>query len=218
MYLFDIITIYCPIIIITIGTIGCICNFITFTSRKLRKTSCSLYFLSATIFDFLTLDFGALTRLLSDHFGYNLEDQSRIYCKMRIYLVSLLPATATSFIVLAAMDRFMSTSTKAFHRSLCTVKHAIWFSFFSVLFCAVSYIHYVVFSDVQPTCTLPDKTYSVFTLVFAIVWTTLIPHTLMLYFACGTQSHIRQARRRILPVTNDQRRAARKQVQFVIVG
>src|SRR6202034_1378358 len=98
-YLTQEITFYCPIIIITIGTIGCLCNFITFTSPKLRKTSCSIYFLAAAIFDLLTLDYGTLTRLLADHFGYTLYYQSRPYCKMRTYLVNVLPAIATSFIV-----------------------------------------------------------------------------------------------------------------------
>jgi hypothetical protein len=79
-YLTQQITLYCPIIIITMGNIGCLCNFITFTSIKLRKTSCSLYFFAAAIFDLLTLDFGTLTRLLADHFGYILFKNTTISC------------------------------------------------------------------------------------------------------------------------------------------
>ncbi|CAF3246077.1 unnamed protein product, partial [Rotaria sp. Silwood2] len=67
----DKINFYCPIIIITFGTIGCFCSFITFTSRKLRKTSCSLYFIGEALFDLVTLDFGTVTRFLYDNYGYD---------------------------------------------------------------------------------------------------------------------------------------------------
>ena len=72
IFLSNEISFYCSIIIITVGTIGCLCNFITFTSIKLRKTSCSLYFLGAAVFDLLTLDFGTLTRFLADYYGYTI--------------------------------------------------------------------------------------------------------------------------------------------------
>jgi hypothetical protein len=57
------VSLYSPMIIIVAGTVGCLCNFLTFTSIKIRRNSCSFYFLMAAVFDLLTLDFGALTRL-----------------------------------------------------------------------------------------------------------------------------------------------------------
>ncbi|CAF2088573.1 unnamed protein product [Rotaria magnacalcarata] len=124
MYLTAKIIFYCQIVIITIGTIGCFCNFITFTSRKLRNNSCSFYFLGATIFDLLTLDIGTMSRFLSNHFGFHLQDQSRAFCEIRLYLVNVSPAMTTCCIVLATMDRYLSTSTKLVYRSFATIKRA----------------------------------------------------------------------------------------------
>ena len=60
----------------------------------------------------MTLDFGTLTRFLADHFQVTAYHQSRIYCQFRQYLINTLPAVATLFIVLATMDRYVSTSSK----------------------------------------------------------------------------------------------------------
>ena len=132
-----------------------------------------------------------LTRFLADHFGYILYNQSRVYCKIRQYLVNTLPAIATCFIVLAAMDRFMSTSSKLIYRSFATIKYAKWIASFSFILCILSYIHYMIFADLRPTCSLQSGAYGIFTVVYSIVWTSLIPHFLMLCFGFGTLWHIR---------------------------
>jgi len=211
-------TFYCPIIIITIGTIGCFCNFITFSSLKLRKNSCSLYFLGAAIFDLLALDFGMLTRLLADRFAYILYQQSRVFCKIRQYLANLFPAIATCFIVLAAMDRYLSTSSKLTYRSFATVKCVKWIGSFSLIICILSYIHYVIFFDLRPICSLQSGTYGIFAIVYSIVWTLFIPHFLMLCFGVGTQCHIRMMHHRVIPVNNQRRRTKRIQIQLVKVS
>jgi hypothetical protein len=218
LFLSDKITFYCPIIIITMGNIGCFCNFITFTSIKLRKTSCSLYFLAAAIFDLLTLNFGTLTRLLADHFGYILYNQSRAYCKIRQYLVTVLPAIATCFIVLATMDRYMFTSSKLTYRSFATMKRAKWIVSLSLTICSLSYLHYMIFAELTTTCSLQSGAYSLFTVVYSIVWTSIIPHFLMLCFGFGTQWHIRTLYRRVLPLNVQQRRIRRTEIQLVSVS
>jgi hypothetical protein len=217
-YITQEITFYCPIIIIAIGTIGCICNFITFSSIKLRRNSCSLYFLGAAIFDLLTLDFGMLTRLLADHFGFILYQQSRVYCKIRQYLVTALPAIATCFIVLAAMDRYISTSSRITYRSLATIQYAKRIVPFSLLICSLSYLHYVIFADLRSTCALLAGAYGVFTIVFSIVWTSLIPNLLMLGFGFGTLWNIRRTCRRIFPINNQRRRVQRTETQLIKVS
>ncbi|CAF1124988.1 unnamed protein product [Rotaria sp. Silwood1] len=70
------ITLYVPLLIIISGTIGSLCNVITFTSRQLRFSSCAFYFLCSTIFDLLYLLFGGITRLMIDHFSNMLLNRS----------------------------------------------------------------------------------------------------------------------------------------------
>ncbi len=217
-YITQKITFYSPIIIITIGTIGCICNFITFSSIKLRKNTCALYFLCAAIFDLFTLDFGMLTRLLADNSGITLYQQSRVYCKIRQFLANVMPAIATCFIVLAAMDRYMSTSSRVTYRSFATIRCVKRIIPFSLLVCSLTYAHYIIFFDLRPTCVVLPGAYALFTVIFSVIWTTLIPNLLMLGFGFGTQWNIRVMRRRIIPVTTHQRRLQRTETQLIKVG
>ena len=214
----DNITLYCPLIIIAVGTLGSLGNFLTFTSIKLRKNSCSFYFLLATVFDLLTLDFGALTRLLADHFEVVLYHQVRLYCQIRQYLVNTLPALATLFIVLAALDRFMSTSSRRLYRSLATVQNARWIAAICTLICLLCYLHYPFYSDLRPTCSLQAGNYAVFAVVFSLFWTSFMPHFLMLCFGVGIYRHVSSARRRVLPANNQQRRAERTETQLISVS
>ena len=212
------ITLYGPLIIIVIGTIGCVCNFITFTSIKLRKNSCSFYFFVAAIFDLLTLDFGALTRLLGDHFGLAVYHQLQVYCKIRQYLVNILPALATLFIVLAAMDRFVSTSSKLVYRSWATIPYARRIAMISSIIWMASYLHYPFQAELRPTCLLPQGVYGTFAVVYSIMWTSIFPHALMLGFGYGTYYHICQTRRRAVAANSQQRRTYRTEKQLVTVS
>ncbi|CAF4579844.1 unnamed protein product [Rotaria sp. Silwood1] len=105
------ITLYVPLLIIISGTIGSLCNVITFTSRQLRFSSCAFYFLCSTIFDLLYLLFGGITRLMIDHFSNMLLNRSVLLCKCRTYLVVVLPSLSTIFIMLASMDSPFITYT-----------------------------------------------------------------------------------------------------------
>ena len=212
------ITFYSPIIIIFMGNIGCILNFMTFTSRKLIRTSYSLYCLSSTVFDFLTLDFGALTRLLIDHFGYTIQNYSQFYCKIRLYLINTFPTISTCFIVLAAMDRYLSTSSKLKYRSFATRKRAIRLILLFLSICILFYAHYLIFADLRPTCSIQPGIYSLFTVIYSLVVTSFVPHFLMLYFGFGTLYHIRTARHRTVAVFNiQQNRRQRTEIQLVTV-
>ncbi|CAF3544318.1 unnamed protein product [Rotaria sp. Silwood1] len=117
-------TYYGPIILLTVGIFGCLCNFLTFTSRQLRENSCAFYFLCSAIFEFLSITFGLSTRLAADHFDYDLQNSNRIFCKFRAYYVSSIPLIATYFILLSAIDRYMSSSTDVYLRSFSKIKVA----------------------------------------------------------------------------------------------
>ncbi|UJR37205.1 hypothetical protein I4U23_029914 [Adineta vaga] len=209
------ITFYCPIVIIIIGNIGCLFNFITFTSRKLIHTSCSLYFLIASIFDLLTLDFGTLTRFLSDHYRYDLYNYSQSFCKIRQYLINTFPSIATCFIVLAAMDRYLCTSSRLKYRSFATIKYAKYFLTFSIIICMLLNIHMLIFADLRPTCSFLSGNYNFFIVIYSLVVTSFMPHFLMLYFGFGTRWHIHLVHHRVIPLNIQQRRRQRTEIQLV---
>ena len=105
-------SLYAPCMILLFGNIGCLLNFITFTAKQLRQNSCGWYFLMSAFVDVCIVNFGLITKLFSDYLGSRYHHTSRIYCKIRIYIIWVLPCISTSYLVLAALDRCLSTSGK----------------------------------------------------------------------------------------------------------
>ncbi|CAF3655447.1 unnamed protein product [Rotaria sp. Silwood1] len=189
-------TYYGPIILLVIGIIGCLCNFLTFTSRQLRKNSCAFYFLCSSLFEFLTITFGLTSRLAADHFGYNLQNTNRIFCKFRAYFVSSIPLIATYLILLSAIDRCMSSSIHIYLRSFSQIKIAYRNVGIVIIIGFISCLHILIFYDLRPKCATLPGIYAIFDGMFVIFWLGLIPHALMLIFGLFTLINIRQARQR----------------------
>lgn len=190
---------YGPIMFIIVGSVGSVCNLLTFSATQLKNNSCSIYFLWAAVFDLITVNFGGISRLLSDHAGINLHNQSHVYCKIRAFIINNVPSTATAFIVAASIDRFLSTSDKVTYRSMATPRIAKWMVPLIIAITGVLSIQYIIFFDLQPSCGALRGTYSVIVSVYSIVGTSIFPHLLMLGFGLGTYRNKRSARNRIQP-------------------
>ncbi|CAF3080458.1 unnamed protein product [Rotaria sp. Silwood2] len=189
-------TYYGPIILLTVGIFGCLCNFLTFTSRQLRENSCAFYFLCSAIFEFLSITFGLSTRLAADHFGYNLQNRNRMFCKFRAYYVSSIPLIATYFILLSAIDRYMSSSADVYLRSFSKIKVAYRNVIIFIIIGLISCSHILISYDLRPKCATSPGIYAVFDSMFVILWLGLIPHILMLTFGFLTLTNIRRTRQR----------------------
>ena len=90
-----------PFALLFIGTFGSCGNFITFTSKRLRNNSCTFYFLWTAIFELLTICFGLISRI-AHQFGSKLQNESKIYCKIRYYFALTFPSVATYLLLMAA--------------------------------------------------------------------------------------------------------------------
>lgn len=189
-------TYYGPIILLIIGIIGCLCNFLTFTSKRLAKNSCAFYFLCSTIFEFLSITFGLSTRLFADHFGSNLQNTNRYYCKFRAYFVSTIPLIATYFILLSSIDRCMSSSIHVRLRSFTQIKMAYRSMIIVIIIGLISCSHILISYDLRPKCKTLHGSYGIFDGMFAVVWLGIIPHILMLIFSFITLMNIRRLKQR----------------------
>ncbi|CAF1364196.1 unnamed protein product [Rotaria sp. Silwood1] len=202
-------TYYGPIILLTVGIFGCLCNFLTFTSRQLRENSCAFYFLCSAIFEFLSITFGLSTRLAADHFDYDLQNSNRIFCKFRAYYVSSIPLIATYFILLSAIDRYMSSSTDVYLRSFSKIKVAYRNVIIFIIIGLISCSHILILYDLRPKCATSTGIYAIFDSIFVVLWLGVIPHVLMLTFGFLTLTNIRRTR---------QRRIVKSQMMLVQIG
>lgn len=117
------------IVLYVAGTLGSFLNLFTLLQKKFRKNPCSLYFLSASITDLLVMN-GVLMvdalRYLNPLLFYNLYSTTA-WCKLGKYFVYVLPCLSSTFITLACVDRFCTSSHLSLLRKLSQVKvsHAL---------------------------------------------------------------------------------------------
>ncbi|CAF1301638.1 unnamed protein product [Adineta ricciae] len=114
---------YIPLVFLVLGTIGNVLNILVFTRAALRKNPCSLYFISGSIVNFFSLYIGLITPFLG---LYNLDPTqfNPILCKLRFYLRYSTITLSTWFILLACIDRYLSTSARVHIRDWSSLRMA----------------------------------------------------------------------------------------------
>jgi hypothetical protein len=142
-------TFFMPFVTMMIGTLGGLFNIIIFTSKELRYNSCGFYFLCSTVFDIVYLLLSGLTRFLIDDFSPIKIDRSILFCKCRTYLVVVIPILSTCFIMIATIDRCLSTSTSKKWRHLSQTNVAWRISIVSIILSFVFHCHILFFYGLQ---------------------------------------------------------------------
>ena len=192
---------YMPYIILVFGNFGCICNFLTFTNKQLRSNSCGWYSLMSALFDFLYINVGLFTKLATDQYGNTLQNVNLAWCRIRIFLTWTLPCIATGYLVLASLDRCLSTSTNTSLRSFSQIKVAHRMTCVPIILYSLTTSHQFIFYDLRPKCSALPGTYSYFLSFYSIIWTSFVPQICMFVFAILTFRNIQQSRQRLSTTT-----------------
>lgn len=217
---------YGTIFVLVTGIPGCFSSFITFTSPQLRNNSCAFYFLVGTVFEFISITFGAISSSAGPLFGSNLLNTNRVYCKARAYLVYAIPLIATYMVLLASIDRCLSSAISVHLRSFSQMKIAYRAIIVAILLSLGSCSHILASFDLRPQCMTMPGAYAVFDSMFVVFWVGMIPHVLMLIFGSLTLLNIRRTKRRIhahgipnpILITQQQRREQKTDRHLMIVS
>lgn len=209
-------------LLIFFGFFGCFFNIIIFTSKQLRKSSCAFYFLCTAMLELFILFFGGISRLATEHFGSTFINQNRSFCKIRSYLITSFGSIATYLLMMAAVDRYMSTSVHVRHRGFSQLKIAYRIVSVTSIVTFLINIHVLIFFNPQPTCIPQPGSYALFYSIYVIVWTSILPDGLILLFTLWTFQNVKKLRLRnatnVLPNTAQQRSKQRVETQLVIVS
>ncbi|CAF1125826.1 unnamed protein product [Adineta ricciae] len=154
------------IFILILDNIGCICNFVTFSVKQLRENSCGRYFLVSSLFNFVQTRF-----------------------------TWVLPCIATDFLVLASLDRCLSTAQRLqLLRSFSQIKIALRKTSIPILINSLASTHQLIFYELRPKYYAAAGVYSYFLSIYSIVWISLVPQMSMLLFGVMTYNNIRKGR------------------------
>jgi hypothetical protein len=180
------------------GIIGNILNILVLTQRTLRSNSCIFLFLISSIANLISILFGLIPRILSSY-QLDLTETNDILCKLRAFIVFTSRTIALWLIVLATIDRWMTSSINIHCRKLSSLKNAqkgslIIISISILCFSQMLYCYKANLLNTPLICygktgycrILTDITYTYFTI--------LLPVILMTIFGLMTISNIRETR------------------------
>ncbi|CAF3987837.1 unnamed protein product [Rotaria sp. Silwood2] len=191
---------YCLIGLFIFGTVGLILNTLIFTRHTFRQNSCVLYFLASTIANYFVVFFVLPSRILSDGFNIDPGQYNAFYCKIRFYTYFTAKSLSSWFIVLACLDRKMSSSQNAHRRAFARPNIARWMIFLTTLIGLIFYSHVLIFYDIDQNqqCNARSGFYSLFNDGVYLIGYSLTPPVLMLLLGLWTILSTRR-HRRIVP-------------------
>ena len=203
-----------PIFQIILGTFGNIMNILIFTRRPLRTNPCSLYFLASSINNLFVLYVGALTRLLSSGWKIDPSNSNQALCKLRTFFVYTSLCLIQWFVVLASIDRYLSSCQSARFRQLSSVSIARR-SILAVIFViGVAHFHIFVWWSVdyigtKTYCNIFQYDYEIAFQVFFLILTCVLPTILMAIFGTLTIFNVKKLRSQVAPQNRNNERNGR---------
>jgi len=189
---------------IILGTIGNLLNLLVFTRPTLLRSSCTLYFIAASIDNILAIYIAVLYRLLLDGFSIDIGSLSTIVCKLRGYFGYIFLSLSPYFFILACFDRYCSSSALAKYRSWrnkTTAKRCI---IGAIILSSILYVHIAIFFEIRPvdssvTCYPQQGIYNLFWRIFYLIIYCFSPCICMGLLFLLTLINIRRQSRQIRP-------------------
>ncbi|CAF0799418.1 unnamed protein product [Rotaria sp. Silwood1] len=213
-----------PIFQIILGTFGNILNILIFTRRTLRNNPCSLYFLASSINNIFVLYVATLTRLLSSGWKIDPTNYNLTLCKLRIFFVYSSLALIQWFMVLASIDRYLSSCQNARYRQMSSISIARKVIGLTILIIALAHFHTFIWWSVdyigsKTYCNIFIYDYEIAFQVFFLILTCALPPFLMALFGTLTILNVRKLRTQVTPLNNDVRneRLRSKDRQLIIM-
>ncbi|CAF4593347.1 unnamed protein product [Rotaria sp. Silwood1] len=173
---------YIPITFLILGSIGHILNILVFTRPIIRTNSCSIYFVSGSIVNFISLYVGLITPFLGT---YDLDPTQifDILCKIRFYLRYTTITLSTWFILLACIDRLFSTSNNVNMRlwsSLRLTKRIVILATIICFICPYTQVFYCYTTNQNSSCTWQNATCKLINDLILLILNSGLPPILMI--------------------------------------
>ena len=201
----DLLNRYPSIVIYIFGTIGNVLNVLVLSQRSLRSNPSALFFLASAIAGLIVITSGLTSRMMA---GYNLDLTLTVewICKIRNVLLYSSRTVLLWMIVLATIDRWLSSSVAVNLRSMSSLKNArrsmlLVLIYTCIINAPILYCYEANLTGVLRGCY--GSTYScrlATDLMYAFA-STLLPLLLMIVFGFLTIKNVRYVQNRVRSVT-----------------
>lgn len=184
----------CIPILFFVGIIGWLLNTITFLRPSLRSNSCATYFHASSWANLCVLFCSPFVNTVSSWSGYRLAARSILFCKIRLYFITMFCHTSVAFLLLACLDRLLLCSPDPNRRRLCRVHIAYKNIIIATIICVFLPLYipltYNRVSSSTNLCTVNTEV-GTFDIIYKLTLWAVIPPLLMLIFGGLTIRNLR---------------------------
>ncbi|CAF3335480.1 unnamed protein product [Rotaria socialis] len=189
------------------GEASNILSVLVLARPRLRKNTCSLYLLGASISNAICIFVGLLYFIIASGFGFSFLSASRGLCKFIPFMYYSTLFLASWFILLACIDRYCSTHSKATIRRFSHIDAAKWFLILLPCFSLISHIHIFVYIDwIQISlCSFTSFNYILFFYFYYVIFYALMTPLLYIIVAGLTILNVRRIKKAVAVVVKRNR-------------
>lgn len=173
----------CIPILFFVGIFGWILNTITFSRSSLSSNSCATYFHASSWANLCVLFWSPFIYAVGNWSSYRLPAKSILFCKIRIYFITMFCHTSVAFLLLACIDRLLLCSRNPNRRRLCHVRIAYKMIIVTIIICTILPLYiplkYNRLSAASNLCII-DIDFVTFDVTYKLIVWAIIPPSLML--------------------------------------
>ena len=185
------------ILFLTVGSIGSVMGCIVFAQKSMRSNPSSAYFIAYNLANFFSLVYVLTTSVLL-YFEIDPSYSNVTYCKTFYYFRMVSTSIPPYYLILAAIDRTLTTSANASLRQLSSHRLACWSLTCTTMILLLFWSHLLVFVDIYPIyaayflCYYPPGFYRVFASISGFVVNSSLVPLLLSIFTLLTVRNIRR--------------------------
>jgi hypothetical protein len=196
---------YFAISIFLFGVVGNIANILVLSQRPLRSNPCAWLFLVSSIAYLISILAGLAPRFLST-WNADLTNTSQVLCKIRAFFVFDSITVAFWLVMLATVDRWLSSSTDVNRRQRSSLKNAqrgviLIIVVSSIFETQVIYCFEANLTNTPLKCDTKTVMCGMLSDIFFALISILIPLFFMFMFGLMIISYVRQVQARVYPRT-----------------
>ncbi|UJR20413.1 hypothetical protein I4U23_023544 [Adineta vaga] len=186
-----------------LGNVGNLILLYMFIQLKYRNSSCSLYFLAASVFSIVGSNWAVVPLIYSADHADPLAN-SLILCRARGYIIHACAMSFRTMIVLAAADRYVLSSSRNSIRAFSSIIIARKLVILVPLFWLTVSVHLLIWVSIENGRCFVYGLYGQIYSMYQLICFGIIPTVLMILFSILTVTNIRYIRSQVAPIISHQ--------------
>jgi hypothetical protein len=193
----NILTLYGSPICMILGNLGNV--FIAIIFSRQRESACALYLICSAVVNSIYLTFSSIAGICAFYYP-DRTIRTIVFCKIYSYTLNFVGQVPKTMVILACIDRFLITSSRANFRAFSTPKRAKYIIVFSIIFWSLFLFHSPIWTTVVYGQCTAAGVYATFYSFYSLTFVSLIPTIISATFGYLTYRNMRQMLNRVQPV------------------